>query len=277
MKIDLHRKSIDRGMVMSPVIFAILLALCLTGAESILVSGKASTKNLEQTNITLDIALFKRINLPGKFADCQEIQDAGHRINGVYKLHINGTVKEVGCFLSGAPAWTIFQARYKGDTDFNRRLVEYANGFGNVSGDHWLGLNTIRHLVELGNNQLQIVMQSWPPSQTVIATYGSFGIGTQDQGWPLSVGSYSGPVADDMSYSNGRVFYTSDVPDPNQCAVHQRGGWWFNYCSYAFFNGRYYRGGRYAPTSSFYDGIYWKDWLGYDYSLYSVTMAVGHR
>jgi Fibrinogen beta and gamma chains, C-terminal globular domain len=119
-------------------------------------------------------------------------------------------------------------------------------------------------------------MTSWA-SQTVTATYGSFSIGTQSQGWPLYVGNYYGSIPDDLSYSNGRVFYTYDVPDPNNCAVNQRGGWWYNYCSYAFLNGYYYRGGRYTPPSSFYDGIYWKDWLGYDYSLQQVTMAVAHN
>jgi ficolin len=212
----------------------------------------------------------------GNYADCFALRAVNQGLPGIYNIYINGTYKPVRCYYNGTKAYTIIQQRVSGNVDFNRRLSDYANGFGSVAADHWLGLNTIRHLVELGNNQLQIVMTSWPPSQQVVATYGYFSIGTQQQGWPLSVGNYYGSVPDDLSYSNGRVFYTSDVPDPNNCAVNQRGGWWYNYCSYAFLNGYYYRTGKYTPPGNFYDGIYWKDWLGYDYSLMQVTMAVTH-
>jgi len=225
----------------------------------------------------VNFTTFRRIKADGRFADCHALKKAGYQSNGIYNIYINNTYKEVGCYFTSLKAYTVIQQRVVGDTSFDQTLYNYANGFGNVNRDHWVGLNTIRSLFERGNNQLQIVMTSWPPSQTQTATYGYFGVGTAQQGWPLTVGSYYGTIPDDLSYSNGRVFYTSDVPDPNNCAKNQRGGWWYNYCSYAFLNGYYYQGGRYTPPGSFYDGIYWKDWLGYDYSLYQVTMAVTHN
>ena len=83
-----------------------------------------------------------------------------------------------------------------------------------------------------------------------------------------------GNVYDDMAFGNGMRFATFDYYDPNQCAVNQKAGWWYNYCSYALPNGVYYHGGPYTPSGSFYDGIYWKDWLGYGYSLKFITMTL---
>lgn len=70
------------------------------------------------------------------------------------------------------------------------------------------------------------------------------------------------------------LFQTYDYPDQNQCAVHMRAGWWYNYCAYALLNGHYYSGGPYIPTGGFYDGIFWKDWRGFGYSLKFVSMVV---
>ena len=122
------------------------------------------------------------------------------------------------------------------------------------------------------------MLTTWSPQTTKVANYGEFHIGTQSEGYALQVDDYSGTggLVDDLSDSNGRVFFASDHPDPNQCAVHQRGGWWFNKCAKAFLNGFHYPQGKYTPPGGFYDGIYWKDWLDYDYSLQFVTMAVTH-
>ena len=90
----------------------------------------------------------------------------------------------------------------------------------------------------------------------------------------MYIGSPYGTLVDDMSFSNGMYFFTYDRPDQNQCAVHQKAGWWYNYCAYALLNGIYYHGGKYQPSGGYYDGIYWKDWGGYDYSMKFVSMTV---
>ncbi len=81
-------------------------------------------------------------------------------------------------------------------------------------------------------------------------------------------------MADDMSFSNGRYFYTYDYKDQYDCSVHMKAGWWYNYCAYALLNGHYYHGGPYNPTAGYYDGIYWKDWGGFNYSFKFVSMTI---
>ena len=81
-------------------------------------------------------------------------------------------------------------------------------------------------------------------------------------------------MPDDLSYQSGNYFFTYDAPDQHGCAVNMHGGWWYYYCAYAHLNGVFYRG-KYSPSpSGFYDGIYWKDWTGFDYSLKYVSMTL---
>lgn len=90
----------------------------------------------------------------------------------------------------------------------------------------------------------------------------------------LSIGGYSGDTGDSMSQNNNMVFATPDKLDTHRCAAGYQGGWWFNYCTYAFLNGKYYYGGPYQPSGQFYDGIYWYSWGGYGYSMKFAQMML---
>ena len=118
-------------------------------------------------------------------------------------------------------------------------------------------------------------MRDWN-ANTRFIKYGHFSILDQSQGYRLSIAHpISGTVTDDMSFQNGMYFYTYDYPDHNNCALHMKAGWWYNYCAYALPNGHYYTtGGPYAPSGGFYDGVFWRDWQGYGYSLNYIQMAV---
>lgn len=125
-----------------------------------------------------------------------------------------------------------------------------------------------------GSMSLRIDMTDWYGNSRYIV-YPYFNVQDESKFYQMYVATPSaGNVADDLSFNNGMRFATFDYYDPNQCAVNQKAGWWYNYCSYALPNGVYYYGGPYTPSSSFYDGIYWKDWLGYGYSLKFITMSL---
>ena len=93
----------------------------------------------------------------------------------------------------------------------------------------------------------------------------------------LSIGGFRGEVPDSMSYSNNMRFATYDNPDPRNCSINQLAGWWYNDCAHALLNGKYYFGGQYTPTGGYYDGTYWESWLGYGYSLKTVSMVLSSK
>ena len=116
-------------------------------------------------------------------------------------------------------------------------------------------------------------MQDWSGNSRYL-TYTHFVVLPESNRYQMSISGPSGTVIDDMSYSNNCQFGTYDNPDYYKCAVNMQAGWWYNYCAYAFPNGYYYRGGPYTPTGGYYNGIFWKDWYGYGYSLKFIAMSV---
>ena len=61
--------------------------------------------------------------------------------------------------------------------------------------------------------------------------FGYFRVDSEDQGYTLHIGGYSGTAGDSMKYHNGKKFSTFDKDNDNwtfDCADTAKGGWWFN-------------------------------------------------
>ena len=89
----------------------------------------------------------------------------------------------------------------------------------------------------------------------------------------FSVLSFLGTAGDSLSYHAGSAFSTKDRDnDKNSanCAVNNKGGWWFNSCVTASLNGFYYHG----QHSSNHDGINWRAWKGAKYSAKRAEMKI---
>ena len=125
-----------------------------------------------------------------------------------------------------------------------------------------------------GNNILTVNLQDWAQNNRN-ARYNHFKL-LDSTYFTLSIGYYSGDAGDSMAHNNGIRFATPDRPDPHSCAPHYQGGWWFNYCTYAYLNGKYYVGGPYTPSGQYYDGIYWYSWGGFGYSMKFAQMMLSN-
>ncbi|KAJ3605358.1 hypothetical protein NHX12_027405 [Muraenolepis orangiensis] len=132
------------------------------------------------------------------------------------------------------------------------------------------GLKQIHALSIQGNYELRIDMEDFENS-TAYAQYGTFGVGLfsvdpDEDGYPLTVGDYSGNAGDSLLKHNGMKFTTKDQDNDqseNNCASFYHGAWWYRNCHTSNLNGQYLRG----QHTSYADGIEWSSWTGWQYSL----------
>jgi len=86
--------------------------------------------------------------------------------------------------------WTVFQKRLDGSVDFFRGWYDYKRGFGNLSGEFWLGLDKIYRLTKQ-RSRLRVDLEDFN-GETAYAEYGLFAVGNKGSKYKLSIGHYSG-------------------------------------------------------------------------------------
>ena len=140
--------------------------------------------------------------------------------------------------------WTVIQRRMNGSVDFYQGWAEYIHGFGDVDGDHWLGLSKIHRLTNHSMQQLQlrVDVESFALGQRY-ALYNSFSIDGPSTDYTLHLSGYSGNAGDSVGYNNGWKFSTKDNHNSgtSNCASTRHSGWWFAHCTYANLNGFYFK------------------------------------
>ena len=74
-------------------------------------------------------------------AHCGDIYTDGHNQSGSYSIYLlEDQEKVVYCDMdTDGGGWLVFQRRQDGSEDFARSWSEYDVGFGNITGEHWLG------------------------------------------------------------------------------------------------------------------------------------------
>ena len=111
----------------------------------------------------------------------------------MYKINPDGLGEfEVFCDQKTAGGgWTVFQKRRDGSVDFFRGWNDYKNGFGNLNGEFWLGLDKIHRLTVSGGYKLRVDLEDHN-GNTAFANYSSFSVTSERAKYQLSLGSYSG-------------------------------------------------------------------------------------
>ena len=153
--------------------------------------------------------------------------------------------------------WTVFQRRQDGSVDFYRYWTDYENGFGNLTGEFWLGLSKIHRLTKEGSNTLRVDLGDFE-GNTAYANYSTFSISDGSTEYILIVGGYSGTAGDSLGWHNGWRFSTRDNDNDvwsDNCAQTHTGAWWYNHCHHSSLNGRYFN----TATNNI-QGIQWYHW-----------------
>ena len=87
--------------------------------------------------------------------------------------------------------WTVFQKRLDGSVDFFLYWSDYKRGFGNPSGEFWLGNDKIHRLTSTNSTRLRVELEDFE-GNTAYAEYDMFGVMSESDKYKLILGSYSG-------------------------------------------------------------------------------------
>ncbi|XP_052097622.1 microfibril-associated glycoprotein 4-like [Mytilus californianus] len=209
-----------------------------------------------------------------KPSDCSDL-DKSMCKSGIYKIYPDRTSGfNVFCEMEkNGGGWTVIQRRMNGHINFYRDWEAYKRGFGNMKGEHWLGNEHLHQLTSQGKYMLRVDMSDFVNSKRH-AVYSKFSVGSESSGYKLDITGYSGDTGDSMKrYQNGNRFSTMDKDldtSGENCAEKYKGGWWYGACHESNLNGLYHKGSH----TTFADGVNWKQWKGYNYSLKTTTMMI---
>ncbi|XP_025099997.1 ficolin-2-like [Pomacea canaliculata] len=168
---------------------------------------------------------------------------------------------------SGSGGWLVFQRRTNGSVDFYRNWTQYEQGFGDITGEFWLGLSKLYTLTKGRPTRLRVDLGD-VDGHRHYAEYSTFRVDGPETNYTLTVSGYSGDAGDSMEYHNNQSFSTFDRDnDKNSanCAALRNGAWWYNSCHFTNLNSRYKADGAKGP-----DGLNWfrahSDWRSFNFS-----------
>ena len=194
---------------------------------------------------------------------CENYLETGCNTSGVYTVNPDDKGEfQVYCEMKQGEAWTVLQRRQDGSIDFYQDWQKYENGFGNLSGEFWLGNKNLQRITTAFNTSLYIELEDWDQNKAY-AKYSHFRVAAGISNYQLSVGSYSGTAGNSLLRPdsklwnhNGMNFTTKDRDnDKHQginCAEYERGAWWYNACGVSNLNGQYLGKGK-----DEWHGVWW--------------------
>uniref|UniRef100_A0A3Q4AC04 Fibrinogen C-terminal domain-containing protein n=1 Tax=Mola mola TaxID=94237 RepID=A0A3Q4AC04_MOLML len=214
---------------------------------------------------------------PLSFRDCAEILQSGVTESGIYIIRLPNSTHTVKVFCdmkTQGGGWTVLQHRRNGSLDFHRGWRDYKVGFGEPSGEHWLGNDNIHKLTTSQEYSLHIQLKDSEGNEA-FSQYDHFYIDGEDNNYSLHAERFSGTAGRTSSLTHtGTEFSTKDRDNDRctcKCAQLASGGWWFEACGPSNLNGIYY------PSSSSvvrYNGIKWYYWKGPNFMATMTTMMV---
>ena len=181
------------------------------------------------TSMSYDIFMFLF------FADCTDLYRTGVRRTGIYTIKPRGSpLFSVYCDMTDG-GWTVFMRRYDGSQNFNLEWNQYKKGFGNVTGEHWLGNDKLYYLTNQKQYRMRMDATIWSTGEKKYSVYDSFHVDNETNNYRLHVSGYSGNTDHDhWAKHTGMEFSTRDRDndrDSVSCAQGWKGGHWYYHCA----------------------------------------------
>ncbi|XP_055599758.1 fibrinogen-like protein A [Uranotaenia lowii] len=202
---------------------------------------------------------FRQINKTDKVS--QTCFDVRSSPSGVYQLQPKtgfGKPFEALCdnnYSDGG--WTVIQYRFNGSVDFYRGWKAYEDGFGDLNGEFWLGLEKIHRLTSSKRHELLVLLEDFKGNSKV-ATYDDFRVADEAEKYTLeSLGQYNGTAGKSLNRHLGIKFSTFDADnepaDGQNYVAYHHGAWWHSYLAASNLNGIYQGKTEKADC----EGMYW--------------------
>ncbi|XP_029351577.1 angiopoietin-4-like [Echeneis naucrates] len=223
----------------------------------------------------------KTQQIPSPHQDCTQIKaESPQSSSGAYTMFPAGVKSpfRVYCEMRADGGWTVLQMRTGPELSFSRSWADYKNGFGDVTKDHWLGLQNMFSLTKDKTKKWVLRVDLWDyEGGTAFAEYQDFKLGSEEENFKLHVGKYSGTAGDAIRGAhpgidqNGCGFSTLDRDNDNcspcifgdisvrECVTSFGGGWWYSSCGSAGLNGDWHPAGDNIGWAS---GVHWRTWKG---------------
>ncbi|EDW76262.2 uncharacterized protein Dwil_GK15365 [Drosophila willistoni] len=165
--------------------------------------------------------------------------------------------------------YAVIASRSNADLSFFRSWEEYKRGFGDISGDFFLGLDKLHAITKSQTHELYIHLEDFEGT-TRFARYDEFYIESEQESYKLSkLGNFSGDAGDSLDYHRNQTFSTYDRGYKG-CAIARLGAWWYNDCTDSNLFGMYFK----AHTTDLANGMVWYGWRGPRYSYKTMKMLV---
>ncbi|XP_058120075.1 angiopoietin-1-like [Anopheles ziemanni] len=142
------------------------------------------TTNAETRSKTLEDHLIAPIR------SCRQV--TGESGTHLFRLWKNSKPFEVFCEQNKFNgSWIVIQHRFDGSVDFYRNWTECRNGFGNVDGEFWLGLEYVHQITKNRPHELLVEMKDFDGNYGY-AKYGEFEVGSESEQFKLTKTDESG-------------------------------------------------------------------------------------
>ena len=178
---------------------------------------------------------------------CQDVSSSTK--NGVYMISAVNQILKVYCDMEKEKGgWTTIQRRVDGSVSFQRDWADYKKGFGDPTGNYWLGLENIHAFTNSFTNVMLRIEASTFDGERAVLIFEGFKVDNETNLYKLSCGQ---AVENPLSFANswrqsvnGMFFSTRDMDNDIanvQCAQHKggSGGQWYKACAEIYFNAEY--------------------------------------
>ncbi|KAH8284519.1 hypothetical protein KR018_002789 [Drosophila ironensis] len=239
-----------------PAVFSLCLVILASGEDS-------SEPNF------LEPVTFKKY-----YSSCKALNP---KKSGVQNIKVGSEKIEVYCDSTIAGrGWQVIQRRVNAQENFFRNWTTYENGFGDLKGNYFIGLNLLSKITAQEPHELYIQFVDFR-NATTFAQYSLFSIGNVSTNYSLTqLGAFQGSVGESLSYHLNMPFSTFDRDNDRSkvnCAAKYSGAWWYNDCMASNLNGAYL-GGNFSDTDLYGKGINWGMGNGFFDSYKTVNIMV---